>query len=162
MNPDTMLWIRDAAKSLEEVRRHGTMSLICGERKASISLLSALGVAFSVVPTSITKLALDGTPVETESELMNRLEGHPLLFDVESICWFPWLHLDPIRLLRHLARHQGIVAVWPGQIAGHMATFSVPGRRDYQTTEANGINLLQPITARFPDEIPFSIERIKA
>jgi hypothetical protein len=44
--------------------------------------------------------------------LLARLATHFLLFDLEILCW-PWLQLDPVRLLRAHSVRGGVIAVWP-------------------------------------------------
>lgn len=113
-------------------------------------------------PTSVTEVALGGAPAETSHDLLERLAGRSLLFDLETICWSPWLHLDPMRLLREHARGHGVLAVWPGTVSGRTATFSAPDRRDYVAADVRGLSVLRTVPTRFPDEVPFTIERIPA
>ena len=91
---------------------------------------------------------------------MERLDGHPLLCDVEALCWDPWLSLDVRRFLELHARRSGVVALWPGRVKGRVATFSAPGRKDHERVELAGWSILRPVPTRFPDEVPFEIERI--
>jgi hypothetical protein len=81
-----------------------------------------------------------------------------MLYDLEVLCWQPWLNVDPLRLLKQLARRHGVVAVWPGSIQGRSIEFSVPGRRDHVRSDAVGINVLRPVRSQFPDEVPFILE----
>ena len=53
-----------------------------------------------------------------------------------------------------------MVALWPGRITGRVATFAAPGRTDYVRVDVTGISVLRPVLTRFPDEVPFEIERI--
>ena len=161
MTASPPLWAQSSS-TLDELRRPDAVTLICGDRQSSCNLLQMLGEAISVPPTSVTDVALGGTPAGSGQELLERLSGHPLLFDVEALCWSPWLRLDPVRFLRQHARRQGVVAVWPGEVRGRTVSFSSPGRRDYVNAAAAGISVLRPIPTRFPDEVPFTIERVPA
>lgn len=162
MTASPPLWALSSASMLAGLRRPDALTLILGDRQCSCQLLRVLGQAMSVPPTSVTDVALAGTPAGSEQELLERLSGHPLLFDVEVLCWAPWLRLDPVRLLRQHARRQGVVAVWPGQVRGRTVTFSAPGRRDYVNVAMSGFSAMQPVPARFPDQVPFTIERVPA
>lgn len=160
MTASPPLWALSSASALNELRRPGALTLILGERQRSCQLLRVLGTAMSVHPASITDVALADKPAGSAQELLERLSGHPLLFDVETLCWAPWLRLDPVRLLRQHARQEGVVVVWPGQVRGRTITFSAPGRRDYVNVPTTDFGLMQPIPARFPDQVPFTIERV--
>jgi hypothetical protein len=50
--------------------------------------------------------------------------------------------------------------VWPGQIVGGRATYSTFGRPDHHDVAVRDVIILRPRITRFPDEIPFSFERI--
>ena len=68
-------------------------------------MLDELGrVLGGSAPVSVTEVGLAGTPVGTWQELLDRLEDHPLLYDLEALCWEPWLFLDVRRFLQLLAR----------------------------------------------------------
>ena len=82
------------------------------------------------------------------------------MYDLEAICWDRGRGLDLLRFLRMHARKGGVVALWPGRITERVATFSAPGRRDYVRIALTELSVLRPVATRFPDEIPFEIERI--
>jgi hypothetical protein len=147
---------------LEDWRRLGVVTLICGQRQSALELLRTLGEVTSVEPASVTEIAFGDVPATSTNEVLQRLAGRSLLFDLETLCWSPWLHLDPVRLLREHARSQGVLAVWPGTVSGRTATFSAPDRRDYVTADVRGLSVLRAVPTRFPDEVPFVIERISA
>lgn len=159
MTVSAPLWTQSSVSTLDELKRSNVVTLICGDRKHSCHLLHVLGEALAVTPESVTALALTGSPAGSDQELLERLSGYTLLFDLEALCWSPWLRLDPVRLLRLHARQLGVVAVWPGQVVGRTVSFSAPGRRDYVSVDAAGVRILRPIPTRFPDEVPFTIER---
>ena len=162
MTASPPLWALSSASTLDELRRPDSLTLILGDRQRSCQLLRVLGMAMSIHPASVTDVALADTPAESDQELLERLSGHPLLFDVEALCWAPWLRLNPVRLLRQHARRQGVVVVWPGQVRGRTVTFSAPGRRDYVNVATTDFSMMQPIPTRFPDQVPFTIERVPA
>ena len=156
------LWTQSVFALIEEWRRPGSVTLVCGPRQMSLNLLFSLGEAMALEPASLTEAALTEVPAQTSQGLLERLFGRPLLFDLETICWSPWLHLDPVRLLREHARRHGVLALWPGAVSGRTATFSAPDRRDYVAADVRGLSVLRPVPTRFPDEVPFVIERISA
>lgn len=154
------LWLRKTDHQVEQLRQPGSVSLIVGDRAAGLALLEELGRALGAQPASISQLGLEEAPARNERELRSRLSGYSLLFDLEALFWSAWLPIDPVRYLRQHARKGGVVALWPGRVSGHVATFSDPGRRDHLRTELSGLSLLRPLPTRFPDEVPFEIERI--
>lgn len=156
------LWAPAVATTLDGLLRPGGLSLICAERAAGRALLFLLAGALALQPASVTELALSPEAASSERDLLARLDGHSLLYDVQTLCWSPWLQLDPVRLLRQHARRHGVVAVWPGSVIGRSVSFSSPGRRDHFSSESRDITVLRPTPTRFPDEIPFTIERTSA
>jgi len=125
-------------------------------------LLQTLGELLSIEPVFLTDVELDDVPAGSVQEVIQRLDGRSLLFDLETVCWSPWLQLDPVRLLRQYARHHGVMAVWPGSFSGGMVHFGAPDRRDHVRADARGLSVMSPIPTRLPDEVPFVIERISA
>ena len=103
---------------------------------------------------------LSHTPFRRFGDLTERLAGCPLLFDLEVLCWRREPALDLPRFLRLHARKHGTVVLWPGRITERVATFSEPGRRDFVRLALTEVTVLSPVPTRFPDEVPFEIERI--
>ncbi|MYE98371.1 MAG: hypothetical protein F4017_08265 [Acidimicrobiaceae bacterium] len=145
---------------VEGLFRRESVGLVAGERTKGMAVLYELGRVIGTAPVSITEVVLSRAPSCRWEELADRLAGCPLLFDLESLCWDRGLGLDVLRFLRMHARESGVVALWPGRITGRIATFSAPGRRDYVRTALAELSVLRPVPTRFPDEVPFEIERI--
>ena len=157
------LWLDQVAGDVAELTRPGSVALVGHEspdRESGMTVLAGLGQALETTPSSVTEAGLSGSPARTWQELLTRLEGHPLLYDLEALCWDPWLGLDLRRFLELHARRLGAIALWPGRVASRVATFSTPGRKDYVRVELAGWSILRPSPTRFPDEVPFVIERI--
>lgn len=153
------MWKRAASGALAGMSRPGVLSLIgAGDRDTGVGLLVSLSNAMGEVPRSVSQVVLGAQPCSTEREVVARLAGHRMLYDLEVLCWQPWLNLDPVRLLKQLARQHGVVAVWPGSIDGRSIEFSVPGRRDHVRADTAGVNVLRPVRSQFPDEVPFILE----
>lgn len=153
------MWKATAAGTLAGMARPGTLSMIgAADRDSGVALLVEIGHALGEAPLSVSNVVLGGAPCTSERDVLARLAGHQLLYDLESLCWQPWLHVDPIRLLKQLARREGVVAVWPGSIDGRTIEFSNPGRRDHVRAAVAGINVLRPVRSQFPDEVPFILE----
>ena len=154
------LWLAQVESEVEWLFRPESVGLVAGDRSAGQAVLAELGRLSGVEPVSITEVGMSGTPVRSWQELMARLAGCALLFDLEALCWDPWLGVDVLRFLRLHARKCGVVALWPGRIKARVATLSVPGRHDYVRVDVRGASVLRPVPTCFPDEVPFEIERI--
>lgn len=154
------LWLAEVESEIEWLARPESVGLVAGDRIAGLAVLAELGRLSGAEPVSITEVGTSRTPVRSSEELMARLAGCSLLFDLEALCWRPWLGVDVLRFLRLHARRCGVVALWPGRISARVATFAVPGRVDYVRVDLGGVSVLRPVLTRFPDEVPFEIERI--
>ena len=154
------LWLNQAAREIEGLSRPGSVGLIAGDRADGLAVLHELGRVFGATPVSITEVMVSCTPFRRWEELAERLAGCPLLYDLEALCWDREPGLDLLRFLRLHARECGVVVLWPGRIAERVATFSAPGRRDHVRVVLTGLSVLRSVPTRFPDEVPFEIERI--
>ena len=157
------LWLTHASGDVEALGRPGAVALVGvepGGRAEGLAVLDELGSALGTAPVSVTEVGLAGVAAETWQELLGRLEDHPLLYDLDALCWEPWLLLDVRRFLQLLARRAGVIALWPGRVGDAVATFSEPGRRDHVRVELAGMSVLRPVPTRFPDEVPFKIEPV--
>ncbi len=157
------LWLERVATDVRGLAQPESVALVAGEsvdRAIGITVLDALDEALGVTPVSVTEFGLSGIPAPTSQQLLERLEGHRLLYDLEALCWDSWLRLDLRRFLELHARRSGVVALWPGRVVGRVATFSAPGRKDHVRVDVAGWSILRPVLTRFPDEVPFEIERI--
>ncbi len=83
------------------------------------------------------------------------------LLDLDILLW-PALRLDPLQLLRTLARRKPRVAVWPGGVAAGRAVYSAPSRLDHYDRPLADVLVLHTNLINFPDETPFNIQRIPA
>lgn len=156
----TPMWAAQQQRELNALTGPDQICLVEGARTATRSLLNTLGDALGVIPRSMSEVGLAPTPARTTDELLDRLSDNSVFFDLEALCWQPWLKADPLRFLRRLARRRGVVAIWPGAVRNGTASFSTPGRNDYVSFSASGLIVLRPVVTRFPDEVPYTLERI--
>lgn len=82
-----------------------------------------------------------------------------VIADLDVLLW-PGMNMAPLMLLAARARQRPTIAVWPGHIFGVRATYSAPGRPDHHDIPLRDTVVLRPRGTRFPDEVPFTIERI--
>ena len=144
------LWLDLAAREIEGLSRPGSVGFIAGDRADGLAVLHELGRVSGAAPVSITEVMVSCTPFHRWEELSERLAGCPLLYDLEAVCWDRRPGLDLLRFLRLHARKGGVVALWPGRIAEGIATFSVPGRRDYVRVVLTGLSVLASCSDSFP------------
>lgn len=159
-NGERPLWLDQVDDDIQGLSRPESVGLIFGDRADGLVVLRELGRVFGAIPTSITEVMLSRAPCRRWDELAEQLAGCRLLFDLEVLCWDREPALDLMRFLRLHAREHGTVALWPGRITERVATFSAPGRRDYVRVALTDLAVLRPVPTRFPDEVPFEIERI--
>jgi hypothetical protein len=82
-----------------------------------------------------------------------------VITDLDVLLW-PDMNTAPLQLLAAHARQRPTIAVWPGHFSGVRATYSVAGRPDHHDILLRDTVVLRPRGTRFPDEVPFTIERI--
>jgi hypothetical protein len=121
--------------------------------------LDALAAAVARPVFSVGKLLTESDTPPDSSSVVTML-GNAELLDDTDILFAPELNLDPLILLRELARRSPRIMAWPGQVSGRRATYSAPGRRDYYAREISDAIILRPVPYRFPDEAPYSVKRI--
>jgi hypothetical protein len=81
-----------------------------------------------------------------------------VITDLDVLLW-PEVSVAPLQLLTARARLRPTIAVWPGSIAAGRASYSAPGRPDHHDNALRDAVVLHPRGTRFPDEVPFTIER---
>ena len=151
-------WPQAARDLVRELGAHpGRIALICGPndaRQTAALISEAADIPLVRVGQQLT--AEDGVRDPTAV-----LSGTGCLLDLDILFW-PELRIDPINALHALARRSVVLAVWPGTIERRWARYSVPGRRDYFEAELNDTIVLRPRPQRFPDQVPYEVERIPA
>jgi hypothetical protein len=93
------------------------------------------------------------------AEIERACDGGTIITDIDALMW-PDIHVSPLQLLTTLARHRPTIALWPGNISRGRATYSATGRPDHYDITLHDVIVLRPRFTRFPDEVPFTIERI--
>lgn len=83
------------------------------------------------------------------------------MIEIEAL-FAPQMNIDVVALLRQMAQRGVLVVAWPGQIAHGRVSYSRPGRADYMDEPAQGLVVLRPVAADFPDEVPYTVERYPA
>jgi hypothetical protein len=136
----------------------GRCGLVVGASKRAVT--QQLAQLDGTVAVSVGQALTSGAEPTSPEQVRGILEASRYLIDLDVLFWRPWLHLDPMLLLRSLARSASRVAAWPGEIEAGTAYYSEPGRRDYFAITVRDIVILRSRPTYYPDEPPFEIERI--
>jgi len=134
-------------------------ALIAADRFPADRLVDRLS---SDLDLSVRRLGLalaDIHDVPTASDAEDACAHATILTDLDLLLW-PALGVPVLSFLRTLARRRPVIAVWPGEIAQKRARYSAPGRPDHHDQRLSDVVVLHPRTTRFPDEVPYEIERI--
>jgi hypothetical protein len=95
----------------------------------------------------------------TADEIETALRGSHVLVDCQ-VLFDPGLRINPVQLFRRLSRRDPTFACWPGEIRGNTFSYSQAGRPDHFQEPVQDAIVLRPHELAFPDELPFTIERI--
>ncbi len=152
-------WPEAGRMLVDELVRTGNVGLITGPGGAVEGTLARLRNDLGLSCVSI-------------GETLSRRQDAPAIGDIDSILgdaviltdidllFAPPLHINVLALLGRRGRRCATIAVWPGVISGRRAVYSIAGRGDHQDVALANALVLRPIPTRFPDEVPFEIERI--
>ena len=158
----TTRWPAIGYVSLAELEAPGKVALVIGDRDEALDVIRRLAGLEDADILSVSESVLRHPPAQSEADVLDRIGGARFLIDIECLCWRPRWQLDPVRLCRRAARLRGAVVLWPGDVTRRSATFSTPGRSDFVSVPASDLLVFRPLAAHFPDEAPFSVERIPA
>jgi hypothetical protein len=135
--------------------RFGLIERGPGADEVVAELEAALGASRCPVGERLT--LSPAVPSTRAIEASLRLDS--LLVDIE-ILFAPELRLDPLSLLRRLARASSPrLAVWPGSLVAGRARFSEAQRDDYYDRAVEDVLIFRPVAREFPDQPCFEIER---
>lgn len=112
-----------------------------------------------VEPTDVGLALTQNDELPSGSAIEAMLVDSRVLTNLHVLFW-PDLATDPLALLRNLAYRHSLVAVWPGGLRNGRATYSEPGRPDAYDEDLSDVLVLHPIPVRYPDDIPYTLERV--
>jgi len=137
----------------------GRCALIAAELPAADRLVARLAGDLDLQVTRVgAALAVHERP-PTPREVEVACSSASILTDLDVLLW-PALGVPLLPLLAALARRRPVIAVWPGEITGQRARYSSPGRPDHHDVRLTDVVVLRPRNTRFPDEVPYEIERL--
>lgn len=157
-------WPHDGEALLRELSDFpGRLALVVRGPATPEVLAAIAAVANSPVLQIGRHLAQSSLPYSVEG-VMETLDTAVVLDALDVLFWKPGLDIDPLHALVRLARHRPIVAAWPGEVdtRARMVRYSRPGRSDFYEAELSDAIILSPRPRRFPDQVPYTLERIPA
>lgn len=151
----------DAGHALlaELAAARGRTALIAATPFAADGLVERLRDDLDLTVVSLGQALADRKEPPTGDEIALASANATVITDIDLLFW-PTSPARALPILTAHARHRPTIAVWPGQISSGRATYSALGRPDHQDFAVRDVIILRPRTTRFPDEVPFSIERI--
>jgi hypothetical protein len=157
---DDLAW-PDAGQALfEELSTaRGRFALITAAPSAADDVVARLRDDLGAGVVSLGRaVAVSRQPPSTD-ELDIACGDATVITDIDLLLW-PALRVPVVPFLAARSRRRPTVAVWPGVITAGRATYSSPGRPDHHDIALRDVIVLRPRPTRFPDEVPFNIERI--
>lgn len=133
--------------------------LVFGDQAATDALVDRLvtDLGFAMVRLGGALAPLPGPP--TRADIAVAIGSATVVADLDCLLW-PDFEVPLLPFLADLSRQRLVIAVWPGDITNGRARYSAPGRPDHYNQPVTSALLLRPRTPRYPDEVPYDIERI--
>jgi len=134
----------------------GRLALLAGADTDAVAALVGrdLGVEVVRLGSAVSSLRLPPSEADLDAAV-----GHAgVVADLDLLAW-PDLAIDVLSFLRRVSRRHPLIAVWPGDITDARARYSAPGRPDHIDQALRDAIVLRPTSTRYPDEVPFRIER---
>jgi hypothetical protein len=144
----------------ELLAARGRVALIAGDTPGTPEqLVDRLRDDLHVAVASLGQLLAASPNPPAASDLDAVCADATVLTDIDFLFW-PALHVAPLAFLATRSRQRPTIALWPGEITRERAIYSTPGRPDYHDVALHDVIVLRPLQTRYPDEVPYEIERI--
>lgn len=143
----------------ELAKSRGRFAILVGPRADTEVTVSRLRDDLGVEVVSVGRTFCERQSAPTMSEIEDALMAATVLTDIDML-FAPALHLPVLGFLARRSRERPTIAVWPGAVSQGRATYSSPGRLDFQSEAITNAVIIHSRPTRFPDEVPFEIERI--
>jgi hypothetical protein len=153
-------WPAAGKALLGELRAYPGRLALIADNQASHATVHAFAGLMGSSPMNVGQMVLVEPVPASVDEIIERLASAQILVALDVLFWRPWLALDPLRLLRMLARRSPpVMALWPGDISGSSLTYSAAGRPDFFAAALEDALVLRPTEVGYPDEVPYELER---
>lgn len=156
----TGVWPTAGFALLDELEAaRGRVALIAAAPEDADGLVERLRTDLGVVVVQLGRALASRSQPPSVGDAESACGDATVLTDLDVLLW-PQMNTSPLQLLTARARRRPTIAVWPGTITGGRATYSSTGRPDHHDIPLRDAVVLRPRGTRFPDEVPFTIERI--
>jgi hypothetical protein len=157
----TDVWPTAGHALLDELgAARGRVALITAAAPADADdLVARLGTDIGVDVVRLGLVLADRPQPPSLADVESACGDATVITDLDILLW-PVMNIAPLQLMSARARRRPTIAVWPGHISGARASYSSPGRPDHHDIPLRDAVVLRPRGTRFPDEVPFTIERI--
>lgn len=156
----TYVWPAAGHALLDELEAaRGRVALITAAPADADALVERLRADLGIGVVRLGRAVTDRPRPPSDTEVESACGDATVITDLDALLW-PEMNIAPLQLLAARARRRPTIAVWPGSIAGGRATYGAAGRPDHHDTPLHDVVVLRPRGTRFPDEVPFTIERI--
>jgi hypothetical protein len=161
MADDLHEWPRAGHILLAELAAaRGRVALIAADSLPSADgLIKQLRDSLNLRVASLGQVLADQKEPPTAEGISEACGSATVITDIDLLFW-PTSPAQALPFLTARARRFPTIAVWPGSISAGRATYSALGRPDYSDVALRDAIILRPRSTRFPDEVPFRIERI--
>lgn len=160
MAEELTMWPDAGVALIDELAKsRGRFALVVGPHAEAEVTVSRLQDDLAVEVASVGRRFCEWQSAPTMSEIDVELMAATILTDIDML-FAPALHLPVLGFLARRGRDRPTIAVWPGDVSQGRATYSSPGRLDFQSEAITNAVIIHPRPTRFPDEVPFEIERI--
>jgi hypothetical protein len=143
---------------LELRARPGRLGVLA-EAAESNAALTWMSAALNWDILKVGRVLAHGNEPPTADQIERALDGSHVFVDCE-VLFDALLEIEPIQLFRRLARRNPSFIVWSGDIRHGTFSYSRIGRPDHFEETIRDAIVLRPREPSFPDEFPFTIERI--
>ena len=158
---DPNRWPEALTHLLEALRgSEGRFALITSNEHSTAALAQIESVAGGS-SASVGRLVTAGERPPNAGELASRIGDAVVLRAIEVLFWRD-LAIDPVRLVRQLARSGPRIVEWPGEVKSNRATYGDRAFPDYYEVTLSDVAVLTPKAAAFPDEVPYEVRWVAA
>lgn len=155
---DAETWPQVGLDLIDNLAQTGYVGLITGPLDEVPQLVRRLTDDLGISSVSVGQTLCDRPSPPTLNQIEASLRGATILDDIDLL-FAPALHTNVLSFLSMRGKRQPTIAVWPGEISNRRASYSVPPRPDHQAAALTAAVIIRPTPTRFPDEVPFEIER---
>lgn len=147
--------LEQADKAAEMYHRLVLVVAPSGSGKTAVlrSVAQAHGVPCTNVNLELSKRMLDLTTkqraihaAEVLRDVIEKTAGEAVVLDNLEILFDRSLQLDPLRVIKELARQQTVVASWNGRIDDHGLTYGTPDHPEYRLYAPTELDFLHVTT----------------